>query len=137
MSGDDRERDWADSLFVTERLFALDEATKRDAKATEDAFHRIILDLLRSRTPSRRTLDLTAGELERLWFPKEYKKQQRRSRAAGKLVAMDHLIDYFERWQGKRIPRTEAKEKAAKVVGVKDIDTLHKRRYRYRKRAGM
>ena len=58
MSGDDRERDWADSLFVTERLFALDEATKRDAKATEDAFHRIILDLLRSRTPSRRTLTL-------------------------------------------------------------------------------
>ena len=53
MSGDDRERDWADSLFVAERLFALDEATKRDAKATEDAFHRIILDLLRSRTPSR------------------------------------------------------------------------------------
>ena len=93
MSGDDRERDWADSLFVAERLFALDEATKRDAKATEDAFHRIILDLLRSRTPSRRTLDLTAGELERLWFPKEYKKQQRRSRAAGKLMAMDHLID--------------------------------------------
>ena len=61
MSGDDRERDWADSLFVAERLFALDEATKRDAKATEDAFHRIILDLLRSRTPSRRTLGPYGG----------------------------------------------------------------------------
>ena len=44
MSGDDRERDWADSLFVAERLFALDEATKRDAKATEDAFHRIMTE---------------------------------------------------------------------------------------------
>ena len=60
---DDRARDAADSCFIGERLRALDKATKYDAKATEDAYRRIILDLLRSRTPGPHTLQQVAGEL--------------------------------------------------------------------------
>jgi hypothetical protein len=151
---EDRARAALDSLSVRERLQALDNAkgTRRDAKATVDAYRRIILDLLHIYPTSRRTLGLTVGDLEqlwrtlglsvgdleRLWFPKEYKKKRRRNRAVEKFREIEFVTDYYfdQQQQGARKPRTEAMEKAASAFGV-DIDSLRKQRYRCRKRAGL
>ena len=136
---DERARNYADSCFIRERLQALDEATKRDAKATEDAYHRIILDLLRSHTPGPLTLRLMAGEQERAWWPKVYKKQRRRDRARARLLAIDHLTDFladkFQR-QGKANAGTLAERATAKNFGI-SVGGLRQRRYRYRKIAGL
>jgi hypothetical protein len=133
---DDRARDAADSCFIQERLRALDK-TLND-KATEDAYHRIILDLLRSRTPGPHTLRLVAGELERLWWPNEYKQHRRRSRAAAGFRVIEDLINYVasQHRQGERRPRTEAEMVVAESFGI-EVEGLRKRRYRYRKRAGL
>jgi hypothetical protein len=89
MSGDDDRaaRDAADSRFIVERLQAL--LTERhDAKAAEDAYRRAILDLLRSGAVGPEKLRMTAGELERLWWPEAHKKRRRRDReqACGRLT---------------------------------------------------
>jgi hypothetical protein len=133
--GDELERSLADSLFIRERLRALDADIKRDAKATEDAYRRIMLDLLRSRTPSRHTLNLVAGELERLWWPKAYKKQRRRGRKLARLSHADALQDYLAdryRKKGARDPRTRAEKLTARALGI-GVAGLRQRRVRYRK----
>ena len=101
----------------------------------EDAYRRIILDLLRTRTPSRHTLQLTAGELERLWWPRAHKKQLRLSRKRAFLFLRDDLIDYFAdryRKQGERKPRTRAEQDAAAEFGL-SVAGLRRKRGRYRR----
>jgi hypothetical protein len=130
---DDKARAWADGCFIRERLQALDPNTKRDSDAVEDAYHRIILELLRSRTPSRRTLQQVAGELERLWWPS--KKRERRSRERVFLWHADDLTNCLAdqyREQGARNPRTRAEQDAAKALGI-SVPGLRRRRVRYRR----
>jgi hypothetical protein len=131
---DDRARDAADTHFIVERLRALDRAASHDAKAAEDAYRRAILDLLRSGAVGPRTLRLTAGELERLWWPD--KKRQRRDREQAHLWAFDDMMDYLTlkfQSQGKANPRTLAERAIAEDFGV-GVEGLRKQRYRYRKR---
>jgi hypothetical protein len=133
MTGDDKARAWADGVFIRERLQALDPNTKRDPDAVKDAYHRIILDLLRTRTPSRRTLQQVAGELERLWWPS--KKRDRRSREQVFLWLADDLKNYLAnqyREQGVRDPKTRAEQDVAKAHGI-GVAGLRRRRMRYRR----
>jgi hypothetical protein len=133
--GDEKALAWADGVFIRERLQALDAKTKRDGAAVEDAYRRIILDLLRSRTPSRRTLRQVAGELERLWWPS--KKRERRGRERVFLWHADDLTNYLadqHREQGARNPKTRAERDAAKAFGL-SVAGLRQRHTRYRRRA--
>jgi hypothetical protein len=129
---DDKARYWADGVFIRERLQALDPSTKRDGAAVTDAYHRIILDLLHSRTPSRRTLQQVADELERLWWPS--KKRDRRRREQVFLWHVEDLTNSLAdeyREQGARNPRTRAEQNVAKAHGV-SVAGLRRRRMRYR-----
>jgi hypothetical protein len=130
---DDQARFWADGVFIRERLEALDPNTKRDPDAVKDAYHRAIVELLRSRTPSRRTLRQVAGELERLWWPS--KKRDRRSREQVFLWLVEDLTNCLAdqyREQGVRNPRTRAEQDAAKAHGI-GVAGLRRRRMRYRR----
>jgi hypothetical protein len=130
---DDKARFWADGCFIRERLQALDANAKRDIKAVEDAYHRIILDLLRTRTPSRYTLRQVAGELERLWWPS--KKRERRSREQVFLWNVADLTNCLAdqyREQGAPRPKTRAEQDAAKALGI-GVAGLRRRRTRYRR----
>jgi hypothetical protein len=126
---DDKARAWADGCFIRERLQALDPSTKRDASALEDAYRRIILDLLRTRTPSRRTLQQVADELERLWWPS--KKRARRSREQVFLWHADDMTNSLAdryREKGVRNPRTRAEKVTARVLGIGGVAGLRQRR---------
>jgi hypothetical protein len=130
---DDKARYWADGVFIRERLQALHPSTKRDPDAVKDAYHRIILDLLRTRTPSRGTLQQVARELERLWWPS--KKRDRRSRERSFEWNVAALIDCLadqHRDEGARNPRTRAEQDVAKAHGV-SVAGLRRRRMRYRR----
>jgi hypothetical protein len=124
----------ADEQFIRERLGALDWQRVADEprKYIEDAYHQIILDLLRSPIPlSRWTRERMAGEFQRLWQPEKYDTKLCREQAFLERTAVlqDFLAGFFEQ-QGERAPRT----KAAEALGMK-IGTLHRRKRRYRANA--
>ena len=127
---DDKARDRADLLFIWERLQALDQATKRDGNAIGDAYRRIILDLLRSRTPGPRTLQEVAGELEELWWPEKYQKRYREQvflRHATDLQSdLTALYGQLAALFRKRKPGTEAEKKVAEELGI-TVEALRKR----------
>jgi hypothetical protein len=133
MTAADDDKARADGAFIQERLRALDPNIKRDADAVNDAYHRAIVELLRTRTPSRRTLQQVAGELERLWWPS--KKRDRRSREQVFLWHAEDLTNYLAdrcREQGARNPRTRAEHDVATAHGI-GVAGLRQRRARYRR----
>src|SRR5262249_20606046 len=72
-----------DQHFLLKRI----EGIRDDAQA-EEALYRAVVDLLRSGIPlSQHTRDLTAGELERLWWPDLKAEKRRRNEMRA------HLID--------------------------------------------
>jgi hypothetical protein len=135
MSDDDEKaRDWADGLFIRERLQALDKAAKHHAKAGEDAYRRAIIDLLRTRTPGPHTLQQVAGELEELWWPKKYKRRNSERAFFRYTADLKHYLEAEYREQGMRAPATEAEKMTAKEVGL-GVEALRRRKGRYKKRA--
>jgi hypothetical protein len=126
-----------DAQFICERLLKLNANAKRNIAETEDDYHRIILELLRTRTPSRRMLLMVANELERLWKPEaQQKKHERRSDERVFLMHADKITAFLAaryQKQGAHDPKTKAKQDAAQLYGL-SVEGLRKKRHRYRKR---
>jgi hypothetical protein len=123
---DDRGQIAPDGNFLLKRL-----ALSNDADKT-DTYRRAVLELLRNHQHlgiplSQRTLDLTADELERLWWPN--RKAEKRRRRLVEAEALRNLLDKTEamyRQDGVALPRSMAKDGIARRFGFENGEALRK-----------
>jgi hypothetical protein len=123
---DDRGQIAPDGDFLLKRL-----ALSNDP-ANPDTYRRAVLELLRNHQHlgiplSQHTLDLTANELERLWWPN--RKAEKRRRRLAEDEALRNLVDKKEamyRQEGVAAPRRMAKDTIAQHFGFANGEALRK-----------
>ena len=120
-------------LLAPDRHFLFKRVAGCDADKVNDTARRALLDLLRNHLRlgiplSQETLDETARELERLWWPADPKaeKCRRRQEKAELLRNVLEISEAKYRQEGVKRPRSTAKKQIAKHFGHNSGEALRK-----------
>jgi len=120
-------------MLAPDRHFLLKRIAGCDADKVKDVWRRAFLELLRNWQRlgiplSQETLDQTASELERLWWPPDPKaeKCRRRQAKAKELRAELWLLEAIYRREDFKRPRSMAKEDVARNYGHASGEALRK-----------